>query len=1343
MAKCPNKSIPEWKNIVKHVGEFEAYRAYLAHDEQIPAAMPINELKKTIGLTGGRYTDVKQQDILSRLYEINRKNMTSHTVVFRKQGKSLNALGSFNFDYMPNFEKTKEEIRIEEARVLESQFPVNAQWRMGPKYQQYADVKQAELTTLYAQRGKLTNERKNLGKGLDMNGERLSAEKIEVRKKRVAIQRAHVQEKIENLQKEIVDLLNLDRLDQITVYAEDDMRTLETIFAKKEPTGDELDIAKRLIKIWRQAGDFSGDTPHIFFSPEELATPDLAERDNFTTWKTKAEGYQATLTQYQLEFVKRKVREIRGYSGVTEEDLDANKPLPDIGFFAKNLLDISEIDHVLFQAISRWLKDANNAARLEQEDRFDELDALIEATKLKDFEIFRQTFGNDSNEYTGEMVHVFTQDYFNWIATANKNKKKAHNNAIKRASATEGGQIRRKANEDFIKLMREKTIVFDPRILFYKKNLPTTDMTNPPTQEQVDAYKQELIDLLGEHIFNVYYKFAENKIDMFLEDYQFQKDKVDSNSDLTEERRRQDMNGWISRYSPFLYAETMEKGYGNQADPIPWNGETRYSHSIPREMNKGDGKATGFYDDKFKNISGNDTYMELYVHMIDLMEEMKMLLPHEKVGFMQMNSIPFLKQKVVEEMATGGVKDAFTTLGDRLIEAVRSDDLSIEGVAEEEDALQLSMIQNNKKHIREFIRLRDTQWRALPENEDKEPDADLNEKWKREIMHILAQEKSFDLGRIMKGFTAMSLTYHHKAAIQDQMKMAHDIIKRSVEQQQNIAGEAKVDRSGNELSIQGLNKLKDMMESFMNKAYWGYPSNKPEGAGKKKILTTKEKELKVLLEESLEDLEKIAPTGKEGEIGKLTQSEYEERKKVINEQLEVLGGVKVASKYGDILLKYIQLKGMGWNVYAAFANMGFGFISNVIEASDGRVYDMKNFRKAQGLVFNSVLKNYTFNLGETGMAKKIATLMHDLDVLKLSRNELYESTGEKLFKKVGDRIEWLNPYNPQARSEYFNQAPVMIAMLMQTMVKTDKREDISLWDAYDNDGNLKEGITLEKTKKERQEFLSMIKSEIDQVVKMNHGNYDPDKPLAGKEAFIGRAATQFRTWALQGFAERFYHKDGFKDNNLTNRITGEEFVIRKGRYWSYGAYFNQDIGLSKFQLPFHLMYELLGKLVGRKTGFEDIVSKSEVFTEVDAANMRKNLTEIILLLSLMALGLTLKGMVDDEDTPESRRKRMAYNLLINQIGRLNTDMKFYVSPIEFERLSRNALPIFSLVVDGQKLLRSTATLLTEGQDADILQSGPDKDKSRAWRDLMRMVPGPVQYKKIQSAGAQVFKKEGR
>ena len=155
---------------------------------------------------------------------------------------------------------------------------------------------------------------------------------------------------------------------------------------------------------------------------------------------------------------------------------------------------------------------------------------------------------------------------------------------------------------------------------------------------------------------------------------------------------------------------------------------------------------------------------------------------------------------------------------------------------------------------------------------------------------------------------------------------------------------------------------------------------------------------------------------------------YNELKTILQKDIDDLGGNVVGSKIADNALKYIQLKGMGWNIFSAFSNMGFGYISNMIEANDGRLYNKKQFGKAMWMVKASIGKNLSFNMVQSAQAKKIRNLMDNLDVLKDSSTELYKST-----TNLGlDKLKFAEPYNLQQRSEYVNQAPIMIALMLNT-----------------------------------------------------------------------------------------------------------------------------------------------------------------------------------------------------------------------------------------------------------------------------------------------------------------------
>jgi len=1334
---CPNKNTKEWKMLVDHVnGEFEAYRVFIAHGDSLPTVIGMTELKKKLGLTKKGYSVQQQITINRKVRRWNELNGTSHSVQYKRLGESNTFMGVLNLSYLPVNKEAQADrdrrrkmegyTKIQDIQDFDatftpseseqkagqfidgdfmppSYFPATGNRRMGPKFQPYIEVKEAELTRLRNKRAQVVRMKKAAPHGAET---RIAERKLQ-----------EIDKDIEKVEEDIKTLGNKSQLDQIGVYADEDMKTLETIFASP-PNADNIDIAKRLINIWQRAGDFSGNEPHIFYDDDEFTDQDDALEEvtrNFLEWKRRADIYAVKIIKYQDEFLKREIRETEGFGGVGPIDFD--KAGKDVSFLVKNFLDISENESIALQAAAKWVKDANFGAREELREAHKELDRLLEAANLREFSIFQQTVSNTDSRLTGDMVNKYSQSYFDWHYKVTRAREAVLKRAAKETDYTKRDRIVAAANKELAEEMQKNNVTFDANILFWDE---TYSNTSAPTDKQKVELEEKLRNLLGDTEYEKQYRIAEEKVEEFkihIEEFTLT---LQANA---EEEQLQgyhiDMiQGQIDRISPYVYGDLMNEkiGYDKVVEQgkIPGVND-QYTQVVPKEE-------LGYYDDKFKQIEGDQNLLNLYNFVDNMLQEMKSYLPSQKVQFMRPNSIPTIRKNAFDAMTGKDSVYGFgKTLRERVRESVITPDIPEEGTEEERKNLQVQMLTNNSSRISTYVQLKDTEWRTA--NPGESPSNEDRSEWRKQIMDTIAKEKTFDLGLVMRAFSATAVAYKHKAAIEPNMRVIIDIVERQHEARLNHAGDTKKDKYKNILTKkEGLKNMKDMLENFMDVAFWGYASNLPEGRmGKKKVLTTVERDLMATLEKSKTELDQLL------ENEDITKSEYDNRLKVVEEQMEVLGGTRTASKYGDILLKYVHYKGMGYNVYAAFTNMGFGLISNIVEASDGRNYSMKSYRIAQSMVFNSVIKNATFNLVETGKAKKIRSLMNRLDVLKESRNELYKTTGQTLFKKVKGKLEWLDPLSPQSRSEYFNQAPIMIAMMMDTYVTNEKGEKVSVWSLFDENGDFKEGM---------QAFMSFakladIKGRIDKVVKMNHGNYDPDTPILAKRKFIGRAASQFRTWAFQGFAERW--RTEFKDNNLNDMITGKEYVLRKGRYRSYGSYFQHD-DYGAVRLSITIVEQLLRKLVGRSTTFDSMVN--DQFTEADAANMRKNMTEIIIALSLMALALALKGIDDDDD---NKAKKAARNLLLNQIGRVTTDIYFYSNPMEFETLSRNALPIFGALGDGSKLVKSSADFLS-GQDTR-LKSGPNKGMHRPVRDVQKMVPGLTQIKRIQSAADQEYKDE--
>jgi len=322
----------------------------------------------------------------------------------------------------------------------------------------------------------------------------------------------------------------------------------------------------------------------------------------------------------------------------------------------------------------------------------------------------------------------------------------------------------------------------------------------------------------------------------------------------------------------------------------------------------------------------------------------------------------------------------------------------------------------------------------------------------------------------------------------------------------------------------------------------------------------------------------------------------------------------------------------------------------------------------------------------------------------------------------------------------------MIAVMMDFKAKDSDGNEVDLWEAFGPDGKLKEGYTSDVDE------VRMIQK-IKRIIEMNHGDYN--NALQVKATFAGRALTQFRTWMFEGFANRF---EGEKVDYALSYGLSEPYV-RKGRYRSYtkgqltttgaalgtallpgigtalgagagylvGKFAGLDTKENALSDTLFTLKQLARKLMFKPTKFDDR------FNATDAANMRKNMTELYIMMGLMGVALLLKGMVDDDDEKDS----MVTNFLLNQTVRLRTDVGFYTNPLEFEKLTKTAVPMAGMVQDVSELFSDVSAHLNEDED-DVFQSGPFKGTPKWLIHAGELVPGPAQGIKLYRTSNTVF-----
>ena len=75
----------------------------------------------------------------------------------------------------------------------------------------------------------------------------------------------------------------------------------------------------------------------------------------------------------------------------------------------------------------------------------------------------------------------------------------------------------------------------------------------------------------------------------------------------------------------------------------------------------------------------------------------------------------------------------------------------------------------------------------------------------------------------------------------------------------------------------------------------------------------------------------------------------------------------------------------------------------------------------------------------------------------------------------------------------------------------------------------------------------------------------------------------------------------------------------------------------------------------------------------------------------------------------------------------------YISPVEFDQILRDPIPLTSVIRDTEKLFVHGVGLLF-GQDDDNVETGPYHDQSRLWRLTSEIIPGINTIKRFNDLG---------
>jgi len=1026
------------------------------------------------------------------------------------------------------------------------------------------------------------------------------------------IDKARYMQREQEISKDIdrISSMSKDYLPVIEAVAKRQLAYARSVVYSPRYTDIDLKVASDLIDIWMITDSSK------FMSEQEAITPESRYNKLYKELSGEAKVLSDAMLRKLRLYIQNIIKERTGREPTIEELSTLDVEGASVIYF----LDPSKFKNRLISTIDSTLKLADRNARTNLRYILNEIDEMFKPFKKgkykyiadNKYDLFLEK--DESGRYTGALKHMYSSEWWEFINTQTKLK----NLVTKLSEGTTPAEVVKAKLSKYYKDMRERSITIDLRKLGYRED---ADSVAPDTQYIKDI-EEELgfsIDVIINQAKDEYYKYVQDKnvqIELIADDE-------------TIEDKEKAMSDWETRESPFTALRKIDNYKDVGLRDVKVTGY-KYLIRIPRK--KIDGKETGYYSKDFQTIMQDPILRDFYTKYVETMQVLKEMLPNyisEQLPYLFLANV---QKSMLADLLKGGMKSVLGKLNNKFISSMTSDELSKLNAVEERMFVKRNTL-TGEIEANVPILYTDTRGTTM-------------------------EERVTDLEVLLSAFAEMANNYHYMSTIKDKVSLymktlraAEIIEKKGTSKIINKFGFLTTKKTGGEATVGAVQYEVDnvllskphreegesTIKLFENTAIWDTPA-------KMRLAKSIENE-RDELENLLSDRE-------------ISEDDYNKQMRVLEERYEALGGHNLNYlKIGRDILNYVQLLGMGANLTAGIANLMFGIVGNITHAGGHIDYTPKDMRRAFGIILKSLSRPNS----------------KTYKILK-SMNIIFGNIDTRYGKKEMDKqhkILNIDFYIIQDKTEYIVQGMSIIAGMLHQKVNTTQGE-ISLYDLYDNAGNIKYDILDDTQKKawkdrlgpEESNEYSKFVNRITQVNKIIHGNYDTSSSMYIKKSILGSMIMIFRSWIPEGFASRF----------LSERFDEQLGRDIKGRYRTYG-----ELGLTKSMGE---LYRLVFKL-------ESDLQKEG--NEVDLENMRKNLMEIKMFLALGTVLILLKGALESgEDDTIS----MPAKILANATYRAYSDILFYVNPITFWTILRDPIPILRPITQSLYAINGTYRYLT-------------------------------------------------
>ena len=928
------------------------------------------------------------------------------------------------------------------------------------------------------------------------------------------------------------------------------------------------------------------------------------------------------------------------------------------------------------------------------------------ANGIDGFEVFRQLdeFGRPTLNMVSRFSNKYAQDrkVLNFVYTSqDKNKDEAY---------------------EAFKFVKNNTEIVNLRTAFPEDGVPTDESKSELDRVNVllgDAHFAEWLNKQNKFIKS--YKEEREGYIIYLEGrFGITEGEIASNESAS------NMLGiWENRNSPYRLSDRLNNDAikGNPFTVEKGNESFKYYVDIPKKeiVNKaGVKQAFNYYDSKFQTIEKDESLNALYEEMQDILKYVGSLIPYDSAEHLANGQLPEF-QKEMYKVLLGNMKKGLRGVTDALVDMIGTEkhdstpELDIV-TGKDKKSIRLGIKKSNQLITRDLMSARIQHYSETSKNFTAEEEADAKSK----ITAKYAGEMDFDLGTVFSRYLQLGLAYEYKGKIENTLVLSQMMV--------NEQREFKRDNKGNLVKDPSFNAYvkydeKEAADSFINhKRVLGhtidsimYGIKRDINSSTKKTYNKSEKELKSRYENQIKELDKLLKEGTiETEQHKVFTAKLE---KYIND----LGTYVDQERLIDLPIKAVQYLGMGWNIIGGISNMGFGTISNMVEGAGEELYTSSQLMDAYKTVIgHSARRNATFNAWGTDEALKIRALMDSYDIMAESNKEYIDLIGDDLT----GNLKFAAAFNMNQRTEYINQAPLMLVMMRNTKFEHEGKQ-YSIYEGFNKDGSWNEDSFGEYPTEVVNKTVLKIKA----LIQRNHGNYNPLAPMLAKKSGVGRLLIQFRSWMIEGYRVRLGNRYGEMDEIFETEI--------RGRYHSLVDVVKDDWKGSSLSTIKQVLYNFIpfkSNLGIKSSPITSYFEGREGARTVDVANMKRVAMELNLLIGVWAAGMVLKLIASglDDDDPE----KLVVTLLLNQSVRLRTDILMYANPNEALKIVQDPVPALKLMGNAEQWFKAAEKTL-EGSPS--YESGNFQGHNRLLKETFEGLPFLSQPYKVATSMMNEYK----